>query len=388
MKISNKISLIQEPVIPLVGRLVNENPGTISLGQGVVFYQPPKKVFEDIAKLDLSSSEINLYSYVGGIKILREKIREKLLTDNGIKVSEGNSSFQVSSGANMAFYNILKSIIDEGDEVIILSPYYFNYEMAIRMFNCIPVVIDSFGSEEEVYRRIETALTPKSRAIVTISPNNPTGEVLSEEFLRKVNFLCKSKMIYHISDEAYEYFVYNGKKHFSSGSIEGSEDYTISLFSMSKSYGMAGWRIGYSVMPEKLVGPFRKIQDTNAICPNVIAQYAAAYALDVGKAYCLEQIRTIEENRKYALQALKSLGNKIEFKEPDGAIYFYLKVNCDIQPIELVKRLVKEFKVAVIPGTAFGSNIGCYLRLGFGAVTGDRFKEAIDRFCKGISFTV
>ncbi|HBM15902.1 MAG TPA: pyridoxal phosphate-dependent aminotransferase [Lentisphaeria bacterium] len=382
------MSLIQEPVIPLVGRLVNENPGTISLGQGVVFYQPPKKVFEDIAKLDLSSSEINLYSYVGGIKILREKIREKLLTDNGIKVSEGNSSFQVSSGANMAFYNILKSIIDEGDEVIILSPYYFNYEMAIRMFNCIPVVIDSFGSEEEVYRRIETALTPKSRAIVTISPNNPTGEVLSEEFLRKVNFLCKSKMIYHISDEAYEYFVYNGKKHFSSGSIEGSEDYTISLFSMSKSYGMAGWRIGYSVMPEKLVGPFRKIQDTNAICPNVIAQYAAAYALDVGKAYCLEQIRTIEENRKYALQALKSLGNKIEFKEPDGAIYFYLKVNCDIQPIELVKRLVKEFKVAVIPGTAFGSNIGCYLRLGFGAVTGDRFKEAIDRFCKGISFTV
>ena len=384
MKVSEKITAIQEPVVQVVGKLVNENPGTISLGQGVVFYSPPKKVFDDIAKLDLSSSVLNLYGHVGGIPALLDRIKIKLWEDNRITVKNGRNSVLVSSGANMAFYNVLKSIVDDADEVIILAPYYFNYEMAIRMFSCTPVIVDSFGSEEEVYDRIESAITPKSRAVVTISPNNPTGEVYREEFLRKINALCKDKKIYHISDEAYEYFVYNGRKHFSSASIEGSEPYTISLFSMSKSYGVAGWRIGYTVMPEQLVSSFKKIQDTNAICPNVLAQYAAVSALEVGKDYCEEKIKTLDENRKYALQALRSLGTKIEFKEPDGAIYFYLKVNSDVKPIELVQKLVREFKVAVIPGTAFGSNNGCYLRLGFGAVTGDRFKDAIDRFKRGI----
>lgn len=154
---------------------------------------------------------------------------------------------------------------------------------------------------------------------------------------------------------------------------------------MSKSYGMAGWRIGYVALPEELINSFKKIQDTNAICPNVLAQYAASYVLDVGKPYCADFVQTLDQNRKLALEALNSLGRKVEFKEPDGAIYFYLKVNCGIEPMTLVKRLVEKYKVAVIPGTAFGSDKGCYLRLGFGAVTGDKFKEAIDRFYKGIS---
>lgn len=385
MKVSAKISSIQDPVIPVVGKLVADNPGTISLGQGVVFYPPPSKVFLDIAKLDLSSSSINLYSPVGGIPLLLDKIKEKLRKDNSISIKEGRNSILVSSGANMAFFNVLQSIVDYGDEVIILSPYYFNYEMAIRMFSCNPVIVDSFGTEDLVYKRIESAITPKARAIVIISPNNPTGEVYSEEFLRKINTLCREHEIYHISDEAYEYFVYNDRKHFSSGSIEGSEPYTISLFSMSKSYGMAGWRIGYTVMPDALVSSFKKIQDTNAICPNVLAQYAASYALEEGKSYCMDFLKILDQNRKLALESLRSLGNKVEFKEPDGAIYFYLKVNCDLEPIALVKRLVEDYKVAVIPGSAFGSDNGCYLRLGFGAVTGDKFKEAIDRFYKGIS---
>lgn len=385
MKISSKILSIQEPVIPVIGKLVSDNPGTISLGQGVVFYPPPANVFTELSKLDLTSSSINLYSHVGGIPVLLEKIKKKLCIDNSIVIKERVNSLLVSSGANMAFFNALLSIVDPGDEVIILCPYYFNYEMAIRMFGCTPVIVDSFGDEEVVYRRINSAVTSRTRAIVTISPNNPTGEVYTEEFLTKVNTLCKEHMIYHISDEAYEYFVYNGKRHFSPGSIENSESYTISLFSMSKAYAMAGWRIGYVVLPEKLVNSFKKIQDTNAICPNVLAQYAAAYALDVGKSYCAEFIHALDQNRKLALDVLSSLGGKVEFKEPDGAIYFYLKVNCDMKGIKLVKRLVEEFKVAVIPGTAFGSDNGCYLRLGFGAVTGDIFKEAMSRFYKGIN---
>lgn len=385
MKVSGKITSIQNPVIPIVGKLVTDNPGTISLGQGVVFYPPPPKIFSDLAEFDLSSSSINLYSHVGGLPVLLDKIKNKLVIDNNITLREGLNSVIVSSGANMAFFNALLSIVVPGDEVIIICPYYFNYEMTIRMFGCNPIIIDSFGDEETLYNRIKSAVTLQTRVIVTISPNNPTGEVYRQEFLTRVNTLCRDRKLYHISDEAYEYFIFNGRKHFSPGSIKDSESYTISLFSMSKSYGMAGWRIGYVAIPEGIVNSFKKIQDTNAICPNVLAQYVASYALDVGKPYCAGFVQTLDQNRKLALEALTSLGRKVEFKEPDGAIYFYLKVNCGIEPMTLVKRLVEEYKVAVIPGTAFGSDKGCYLRLGFGAVTGDKFKEAISRFYTGIS---
>ncbi len=384
MEISRNIRSIQNPVIPIIGKLVAENPETISLGQGVIFYPPPQRVFTGVSSLDLNTPEINLYNPVGGIPVLLEKIKEKLWNDNRIAIRDGVNSVLVSSGANMAFFNALMSVTDPGDEIIILSPYYFNYEMAIRMFNCVPVSVDSFFSEGEIYNRIKAEITCKTKAVVTISPNNPTGRVYSEKFLREINGLCKEREIYHISDEAYEYFVYNDRKHFSPASIRGSEENTISLFSMSKSYGMAGWRVGYVVIPENLVNSFKKIQDTDAICPCALSQYAALFALETGSSYCGRFLNILDENRKYALSCLSSLGNAVEFAEPEGAIYFYIKVNCDMASLELAKKLIERYGVAVIPGNAFGSLRGCYLRLGFGAVTGDRFKKAIDCFYRGI----
>src|SRR6185369_12263196 len=128
------------------------------------------------------------------------------------------------------------------------------------------------------------AITAKTRAVVTISPNNPTGAVYSEAALCEVNQICGERGIYHISDEAYENFTYNGARHFSPASVAGSEAHTISLFSFSKAFGFASWRIGYMVMPENLFVPVKKIQDTILICAPVISQYAACGALKAGAA--------------------------------------------------------------------------------------------------------
>ena len=132
---------------------------------------------------------------------------------------------------------------------------------------------------------IERAITPRTRAVVTVSPNNPTGAVYPESTLRAVNTLCRDRGIFHIHDEAYEYFTYGGAGHFSPGSLPEAAGHTISLFSLSKAYGMASWRIGYMVIPEVLAEAVNKIQDTILICPPAVSQHAAIAALEVGRSF-------------------------------------------------------------------------------------------------------
>jgi aspartate/methionine/tyrosine aminotransferase len=147
--------------------------------------------------------------------------------------------------------------------------------MAVRMLNCVPVTVLTDDNFQLQLESLRSAITDKTRAIVTVSPNNPSGAVYPEATLRAVNQLCKEQGLYHISDEAYEYFTYGDATHFSPASILEAESHTISLFSLSKAYGFASWRIGYLVFPEALLPSMLKVQDTNLICPPLITQYAA-----------------------------------------------------------------------------------------------------------------
>ncbi len=211
-----------------------------------------------------------------------ELIATKLKTENGIELGNERQVI-VTAGSNMGFLNAVLAITSPGDEVILQTPYYFNHEMAIAIAGCRAVPVSTDANYQLRLEAIQQAITERTRAIVTISPNNPTGVVYSEADLRAVNYLCTSRGIYHITDEAYEYFTYDDSKHFSAGAIPGSVDHTISLYSLSKAYGFASWRIGYVVVPIHLFDAMMKIQDTNVICPPVISQYAALGALQVGQ---------------------------------------------------------------------------------------------------------
>ena len=167
-----------------------------------------------------------------------------------------------------------------GDEVILPVPFYFNHEMAIEMAGCRAVRVPTDDRYQLRVDAIASAVTDRTRAIVTISPNNPSGAVLGEQDLRAVNALCRERGIYHFSDEAYEYFTYGGARHVSPGSFPDAVGHTISLYSLSKAYGFAGWRIGYMVYPEHLDAAMMKSQDTILICPTVASQLAAVAALD------------------------------------------------------------------------------------------------------------
>ena len=380
--LSRRIAAVQAPIIPVVGAWTRNMPGTLSFGQGMVSYPPPESALAAIRDFG-RQPEHHLYGSAFGHPDLLAAIEHKLRLENGIDVAAG-VDVMVSAGSNMGFLNVLLAITDPGDEIILPLPYYFNQEMAVRMLNCMPVAVPTDTSYQLDLSLLRAAITEKTRAIVTISPNNPSGAVYPEAALRAVNALCRDFGLYHISDEAYEYFTYGAARHFSPGSLPGAEAHTISLFSLSKAYGFASWRIGYLVFPKVLTPALLKIQDTNLICPPLISQIAATGALAAGSAYCKSQLPALAAKREQVLARLQPLHGLCQITEPEGAFYLLLRINTSKNDLDLAKTLVEDFKVAAIPGSAFGFSAGCYLRISYGMLDAVQLEAALDRLINGI----
>jgi aspartate/methionine/tyrosine aminotransferase len=379
--ISARMQAVQTPVIPVVGDLVRATPGAISLGQGVVHYRPPPEALE-AARSFGGDLQDHKYKAVEGIPELQKLIAEKHAAENGIDMR--GRSIVVAAGGNMAFFNALLAIADPGDEIILPVPYYFNHEMAVRMLNCTPVLVPNDKNYQLDLPAIQGSITPRTRAIVTVSPNNPSGAVYPRAVLTAVNELCRERGIYHISDEAYEYFTYDGVEHFSPASLARSNEHTIALFSMSKAYGFAGWRIGWGVMPEHLLVDTKKAQDTILICPTVISQVAACAALRAGQSYCRNHIAGLADVRKIVLRELQTIEPLCRVPKAEGALYFLLNVNTRLDDMTVVTRLIKEFGVAVLPGGTFGIDHGCTLRVAYGALDPQTVTEGIGRLVRGL----
>ncbi len=190
---SSRIQAVQSPIIPVVGELIRSYPGTISLGQGVAYYSPPPEAIAQLSHF-LADPENHKYKPVQGISPLLEAIAQKLKFENAIDINAENC-IVVTAGSNMAFVNVVLAIANPGDEIILQTPYYFNQEMAITMANCRPVLVATDENYQLRPEAIRQAITEKTRAVVTISPNNPTGAVYSEAALREVNQICRDRGI-------------------------------------------------------------------------------------------------------------------------------------------------------------------------------------------------
>ncbi len=377
---SDRAKRVQPPVIPIVAGWIAQTPGTISLGQGVVHYGPPRAALSAIPEF-LSSVPHHKYIPDAGLPDLRKAIEEKLRLENGIE-APFTRRILVTAGANQAFLNAVLAICDPGDEVILLAPYYFNHEMAISLASAVPVPVSTDGRLQPDLPAIAAAITKRTRAVVTVSPNNPTGAVYPEETLAAIHRLCAERGIYHISDEAYEYFTYEGARHFSPGSLGG--EHVISLFSFSKSYGMASWRVGFLVAPEHLHDELMKIQDTVVVCAPAISQFVALCSLREGRRYCRAHLPSIARVRREVLARLSNLSGLISVPQALGAFYLFAKVETDMSAIDLSERLVREHRVAVIPGETFGATEGCFLRIAYGSLREETAVEGIDRLVSGL----
>jgi aspartate/methionine/tyrosine aminotransferase len=377
-----RIRAIQAPIIPIVADWIRAHPGTVSLGQGVVNYPPPPEVHRQLERFWADPAQ-HCYQAVPGLPELRDRLARKLRAENRIDIDAANAVV-VTAGGNQAFMNAVLAVTDPGDEVVVPGPFYFNHEMAIAMAGCQAVVVATDAAYQLDVARMSDALTPRTRAVVTVSPNNPTGAVYPEADLRAVQTLCHRHGIYHIHDEAYEYFIFDGARHFSPGSVSGNVERAISLFSFSKAYGFASWRLGYMVVPAHLFEAIRKIQDTILICPPVISQFAAIGALEAGRDYCAARLPALARVRAEFLAQLGELAPFCRVPRADGAFYFLLQLDSPLTSMEAARRLVVDHGVAVIPGNAFGLQTGCFLRVAYAALSPERAQEALGRLVAGL----
>jgi aspartate/methionine/tyrosine aminotransferase len=382
LRVPSRMDAIQTPIVQVIGDLIRQSPGTISLGQGVVHYGPPQAALE-AARGALADADTHAYQDGAGIQPLLAAIQDKLLRDNLIDLARGSAAM-VTAGANMALVHAVLAITEPGDEIILPVPFYFNHEMAIRMAGCRAVGVPTDDRYQLDLDAIRRAVTPRTRGIVTVTPNNPTGAVYPEPSLREVNRLCADRGLYHISDEVYEYFTYDGAQHASPGGFHDAAGHTIALFSLSKAYGFAGWRVGYMIYPAALNDAIAKVQDTVLICPPIISQIAAAAALEVGPAYCRRHLPALAEVRDIVGAELRSLEPLCTVPPADGAFYCFVRVNAAVDAMALAARLIREHRVAVIPGHAFGMTSGCYFRVAYGALQKATVAEGVGRLVAGL----
>lgn len=379
---SRRLAAVQAPVIPIVGRWTTETPGTISIGQGIVSYGPPPEVLDAVRRFGGTAAD-HRYGPVEGLPPLVKAVESKLAAENGIVVRPA-SRVLVTAGGNQAFMNAILAITDPGDEVVLPVPYYFNHEMAVVMAGARPVGVPTGDDYQLDVQAIAEAITAHTRAVVTVSPNNPSGAVYPEDALRAVNAICRDRGLFHIHDEAYEYFVYGPTRHFSPGSIDGAAAHTISLYSLSKAYGMASWRVGYMVVPEALAEAVHKIQDTLLICPPAASQHAALAALQVGRSYPEAHLPALDAMRRTIFDLLGGGDLPCALAPVSGAFYYLVRVDAACDSMTLAERLIRRHGVAAIPGSAFADPAACSLRISYGALDGETLTEGMERFAQGL----
>jgi aspartate/methionine/tyrosine aminotransferase len=385
---AGRMAAVADPVIAQVGALMRQRPQALSLAQGMVAWAPPPGVGRAVTlALAQTGRRLDRYGPVQGEPELLEAVRRELSEGRGLDL-EG-SELLVTAGSNMAFNAIAQVLCDPGDEVLLPLPFYFNHAMAIRLAGGVPVPVAAGLVPDP--DRLAAAITPRSRAIVTISPSNPSGLVTPPEVLAAINALCHRHGLVHMSDEAYADFVHGSVPHASPGRLPGSGGHTVSLFSLSKAYGMAGWRVGYAAVPRQLMGALAKVQDTVLICPPQVSQRAALAALEAGPAWSRPHVQALGQRRRQLLAAVAAArdgGLAVELLgPPDGAFYGLLRFPCALDGESLMRHLVLEHGVAALPGDSFGlppaNGLGL-LRLSYGMLEAPDLEEALRRLFQAL----
>lgn len=318
------------------------------------------------------------YTPAGGIPELREGLAAKLLTDNQIEYAPGQIC--VTGGAKMACYNAIASVLEEGDEVIIPSPYWVSYPEMVRLAGGVPVVVETKESTgwKITPEQFEDAMSPKTKMIVLNTPGNPTGAVYTEEELRALGDVALEEDIVILSDEIYEKLVYGETKHVSIASLSKDlYDLTITVNGFSKAYSMTGWRLGYTAAPKPLAEAIDKIQSHTTSNANSFSQYGALAALEGGQSFIDDLRGEYDVRRQFVYERLKAIPN-IRVIEPQGAFYFFVYTGqMGLKSMNLCDKLLSRYKVASVPGVAFGYDEG--IRLSY-CTTLDILNEGLNRF--------
>ncbi len=300
-----------------------------------------------------------------GLMELRQAIADKLKRENNVDYKA--SEVLVTVGLSEAVFAVLAAILEEGDEILVPDPVWLNYINVPNLLGAKPV---TYGLKEETgfqldLDEIRAKISPKTRAVVIVTPNNPTGGVLTEDVLKKLAEIAIENDLMVISDEVYERLIYDGARHISIASLPGMKERTFTMNGMSKAYAMDGWRLGYVAAPEEYILVMNKFHQHNTTCAPNFVQVAAIAALTQEGDEVKEMVKEYQRRRDYAVKAINEIPG-LHCECPKGA--FYIFINCkslNMKSADLSAWLLENAKIALVPGDVFGPGGEGYLRMSF-----------------------
>ena len=343
----------------------------VGFGAGEPDFDTPEHI-RKAAKdaLDLGKTR---YTPAAGMPELRQAICDKLKRDNGLDYVP--QQIVVSNGAKHSLFNSFQALLEEGDEVIVPGPYWVSYPEIVRMAGGVPVIVE--GREENNFKPtiddFRAAVTDKTRAVVINSPNNPNGFVFTREELQAIGDLAIEKDLSIVSDEIYEFLVYDGAEHISVASLSPEiKERTIVINGMSKAYAMTGWRIGYTASPLNAAKAMTNFQSHSTSCPNSIAQYAALTALSGPDDQLKSMVAEFDRRRCRIVELINEIPG-LSCKPPKGAFYVMMNISGVfgkryngapiVDSMSFTQLLLDNSHVAVVPGAGFGAD--AYVRLSY-----------------------
>jgi len=391
MKISERCKRIeQSETLRVKGKaleLMQKGVDVIDLTAGEPDFPTPKNVRE--AGIQAINDGFTKYTANAGIPELRKAIVEKFRREN--ELSYSTDQIIVSAGAKPALSNAVLAIVEEGDEVILVAPYWVSYLQQVRLANAAPVIIDTSRTNFKLTPELlEQHISPKTRLLMFNSPSNPTGIVYSPDELGALARILSKYDVWILSDEIYEKIIYDGVMHKSFAQFPDLFEKTAIVNGVSKAYSMTGWRIGYTAGPKDLISAIGKIQSHYAMAPSISQK--AAYEAITGDQGEVERMRQKFEKRRNLVIELMKQKREIEYVYPQGAFYLFMDISSTIgkkwngntieDSLDFCEYLIETQHLVVVPGNGFGSVN--YLRMSFAASEED-LREGMLRLFRGFS---
>ena len=361
--------------------LVSEMKDAISLGVGEPDFDTPWHIRDEgIYSLEKGRT---FYTSNAGLKELRQEIAVYMKRTQGL-MYDWAKEILVTVGGSEAIDLMMRAMINrgKGEEVLIPQPSYVSYEPCAVLAGAVPVIIDL--KNENDFRltaeELEAAITPRSKILILPFPNNPTGAVMERKDLEEIAEVIIRHDLYVLSDEIYSALTYTGEPHVSIAQIPGMRERTVVVNGFSKAYAMTGWRMGYACGPAPILTQMTKIHQYAIMCAPTTSQYAGVEALRNGDDDVEMMRRSYDQRRRYVLHALEEMG--LPCFEPLGAFYVFPCIKgFGMTSDEFAEQLLKEEKVAIVPGTAFGDSGEGFLRISY-AYSIDSLREALGRLAR------
>lgn len=319
------------------------------------------------------------YSQNAGLLELRETIHSYYLRKEGFDY-DPVSEIMVSVGAMEGLYLAFLSMLDDGDEVIIPAPYYVNYVQMVQLCHATPVIVDNSNAEALSFNveDIVGAITPKTKAIIINTPSNPSGKLIPWEKVEALAKIAKEHDLVVVADEVYKCLIYDGKPFRSIVSIDGMRERTVLVNSLSKEFCMTGYRLGYVLGPQEIIAAMTKLQENVAACAPLPSQYAGIEALSGREDYSKNMVDVFTERRNVLYNGLKALP-KIKCMLPEATFYMMVDISeTGMNSLDFALALLKNARVAVVPGIAYGKSCDKYVRIAF-TLDKSRIEEGVKR---------